>query len=59
VVGTPGRRLGALQFGALLMVLFGLGYGAARVAGHWQNGISAAEYRELLPDAERIGHPGM
>lgn len=60
-VGSPRRRLGVLGFAAALLLLFGLGYGAARISGSWGNGIAAAEYRERIPhvDGPDYSHPGM
>ncbi len=60
-VGTRRRRLGALEFAALVMLLFGLGYGAARASGWWRNDISPAEYRERIQqvDSPLYSHPGL
>ncbi len=58
-VGTAKRRLSPLAFAALLLALFGLGYGAARVTGNWQNGLTPDQYRTFVGGADRLGHPGM
>ena len=56
-VGTKRRRFGAPLFAALLLALFFAGWGAARLAGVWENRVPAADYRLLVPRAERLAHP--
>ncbi|MEN6526655.1 MAG: 4Fe-4S binding protein [Candidatus Polarisedimenticolia bacterium] len=56
-VGTKRRRFGAPLFAALLLALFFAGWGAARLAGAWENRVPAADYRLLVPRAEQLAHP--
>ncbi len=58
-VGTPKRRLSPVAFAAALLLFFLAGYGAARVTGHWQNDMGAAQYRKSMSELDRYGHPGM
>jgi hypothetical protein len=53
--------VGALGFAAGVLVLFALGWGAARITGHWRNGITPAEYNGRLQhlDDPAYSHPGM
>lgn len=55
-----GKPLSVPVYAAAVVLLFLLGYAAARVTGHWENGISEAEYVERIQQIESpdYGHPG-
>jgi len=54
------RRMGIPTYAAAVVLLFLLGTTAARVTGHWQNGIGDQEYVERFQqiDSPEYGHPG-
>ena len=58
-IGTARRRVPVVTFAALLLAFFVAGYGAARMTGHWDNHLSAAEYRDSIRHVDSFGHPGM
>lgn len=54
----PGRRVVAPAVYALLVAaLFGGLLAAAKLTGHWESGVSVAEYLRVVPGMAAIGHP--
>ena len=52
------RAMSPLAVAAFLAcILFGFTT-YAKVSGHWQTDLPRAEYRELIPAADTLGHPG-
>lgn len=41
---------------AVLVIYFGI-IGGAMMSGHWRSNVTPQEYRALLPQIERLGHP--
>ena len=55
----PGFSLSPRSFVFVLALLFFAITLAARLSGHWQTSLPDATYRELIPHASELGHPGM
>lgn len=56
LAGT-GRKLSALRFAALVVLLFLVGYAGSRAAGLWFNAIPDTEYLRRIPEAAAYDHP--
>lgn len=56
LAGT-GRKLSALRFAALVVLLFLVGTVGSRAAGLWFNGIPDTEYLRRIPEAAQYDHP--
>ncbi|MEW6025802.1 MAG: 4Fe-4S binding protein [Planctomycetota bacterium] len=55
--GRNRKALSGPAYAAVIVLLFLAGTTLARLAGVWQNNISVDEYRELVQDAAKTGHP--
>ncbi len=54
----PGRRTVApARYAALLTLVFWGILAVARLTGHWEAGVSAEEYRRIVPGLESVDHP--
>lgn len=55
---VPGRRTVApALYAALVAAVFWGLIVAARITGHWESGVSAAEYQRIVPNLESVSHP--
>lgn len=57
---AAGRRMSIPAFAAAILMLFMIGYSAARLTGQWSNDISDAEYVHRIQNMDHpaYGHPG-
>ena len=54
----PGRRVVPPALGAALVAAAFLGIlAAARITGHWEAGVSPADYLRIVPRLDSVGHP--
>ena len=55
---APGRRtITPALYAALVAVVFWGIIAAARISGHWEAGVSPAEYRRIVPELASVTHP--
>jgi polyferredoxin len=55
---VPGRRtVPPALYAALVAAVFWGIIAAARITGHWEAGVSAADYRRIVPRLESVSHP--
>lgn len=59
-IGTPERALSPKRIALLILIFFGIGWGAAQIGGIWRSGLIDDEYRYHIErmDSEEYGHPG-
>lgn len=50
------RSLANGVFALLVILLFATGVGLGMASGHWQSALTDADYRQLIPLADRFGH---
>jgi hypothetical protein len=57
---AAGRRMSIPAYAAAILMLFVIGYSAARLTGQWANDISDEEYVHRIQnmDDPAYGHPG-
>jgi polyferredoxin len=57
-IALPSRKpLKPLVYAALVAVVFFGIIGTAKLTGHWESAVSYEEYKQLIPDAEKLEHP--